>query len=208
MNKLMNKKTVFVLLLCFLSALVGADRVFAVEESSSLEVVSDTQADEYLIGPEDVLEIDVWKNPDLSKTVFVLPDGMISLPLIGDVRAADLSPYQLKMVITEKLKKYQQTAVVSVIVQELNSYKIFVIGEVINPGTYPVKSRVTLIQAISLAGGFTQFASKNKIIVVRGNVGSNDEAEKIKVRFKDIVNVEKSANNNLVLKSGDTIFVP
>ncbi len=211
MINLRSHKVSFVLLFglfCYLPTLIGSQNVFAVDESDSLEVVSDAQADEYLIGPEDVLEIAVWKNQDLSKTVIVLPDGMISLPLIGDVRAAGLTPYQLKMVITEKLKNYQQTAVVSVIVQELNSYKIFVLGEVNSPGTYPLKSRITLLQAIALAGGFTQFASKNKIVVVRGNTGNNDDDKKIKISFKDIVNIKKNSDSNLVLRSGDTIFVP
>jgi len=191
-----------------LAALMGPYNAFGAEASDSLEAVSDIQADEYLIGTEDVLEISVWKNPDLSKTVIVLPDGMISLPLIGDVRAAGLTPYQLKMSITERLKKYQQTAVVSVIVEEFNSYKVFMLGEVMHPGPLLIKRRITLLQAIAMAGGFNQFASKNKILVIREGLDENGREEKIVVRFSDIVNVKKNSNSNLVLRSGDTVFVP
>lgn len=166
-----------------------------------------TQVPDYQIGPEDVLEISVWKNADLSKVVNVRPDGKISLPLIGDVQAAGLTPYQLRDAIMKRLKEYQEVAIVSVVVQSVNSYKVFILGEVRAPGVYQLKSRTTVLQAISLAGGFNQFASKNKIVLVRPNSdGSGDE--KIHIRFDDLVFSDDEDSKNPTLKSGDTIFVP
>lgn len=165
------------------------------------------QDPDYIIGIEDVLEISVWKNPDLSKTVSVRPDGMISMPLMGDIRAAGLTPGQLRDSITERLKEYQETVVTSVIVQEVRSYRIFVLGEVLNPGTYTMMRRTTVLQAIALAGGFNQFASKNKIVLVREKSGAL-KPEKISIRFDDIVDSDEKTDKNLILKPGDTIFVP
>jgi len=161
---------------------------------------------DYQIGPEDVLEISVWKNADLSKIVNVRPDGKISLPLIGDVQAAGLTPNQLRDRIVDKLKEYQQTAVVSVVVQSVNSYRVFIVGEIRTPGVYQLKSRTTILQAIALAGGLTQFASKNKIVLIRKSVDGVSE-EKISIRFKDLV-YSDDEDKNLILKAGDTIFVP
>lgn len=158
----------------------------------------------YQIGPEDALEISVWKNPELSKTVLVRLDGKISLPLIGDVQAAGLTPQELRDGIVERLKEYQATAVVSVIVQDIRSYKVYMIGEVKTPGTYVLKSKTTLLQAIALAGGFTQYASKNSMTLVRQKEGGGEE--KIKVRFDDLLSDKK--DGIVVLKPGDTVFVP
>ena len=162
----------------------------------------------YRIGSEDVLDIVVWKNPDMSKTVIVRPDGMISLPLISDIQAAGLTPNQLRDSIVEKLKEYQQTVVVSVIVQGINSYRVFILGEVIRPGIYILKTKTTLLQAIALAGGFNQFASKNKIVVIRERLDDNSPEEKISISFDDIVTAKNKSDKNIILRPGDTIFVP
>lgn len=161
---------------------------------------------DYIIGPEDVLEISVWKNPDLSKTVMVRPDGKISLPLIGDVRASGLTPEELRENIVAELGKYQQTVVASVIVDQINSYKVFVFGEVASPGVFSLKRRTSLVQAIAMAGGFNQFASRNDIIVLREADG--EKSERMAIRFDDIVYSDKSARKNIILKPGDTVFVP
>jgi len=158
----------------------------------------------YQIGPEDILEISVWKNPEISKTVLVRIDGKISLPLIGDVQATGLTPSELRDGIVERLKEYQSTAVVSVIVQEIRSYKVYLIGEVKAPGTYALKSRTTLLQAIALAGGFTQYASKNSMVLVRQKQGGGEE--KIRVKFDDLLSDKK--DGSVLLKPGDTVFVP
>ena len=162
------------------------------------------QSPDYVIGIEDVIEISVWKNPDLSKTVMVRPDGMISLPLVGEMKAAGLTPAQLRDALNEVLKEYQETVVTSVIVQEGNSYRIFILGEVMSPGTYTMTRRMSVIQAIALAGGFNPFASR-KIVLVREN--GNSMAEKIEIRFDDIIDTDARRDKNLILKPGDTVFV-
>ncbi len=161
---------------------------------------------DYLIGPEDVLEISVWKNAALSKTVKVRPDGKISLPLIGDIKAAGLSPTQLKKVIESEVSRYQQTAIASVIVTEVNSYRVFILGEVKSPGAYQMKTRTSVLQAIALAGGFTEFASRNKMKLIRRKKDGKGD-EKITIRFKDLV-YTKNSDKDVILKPGDTIFVP
>ncbi|MDH4303387.1 MAG: polysaccharide biosynthesis/export family protein, partial [Nitrospira sp.] len=117
---------------------------------------------EFLLGSEDQIEINVWKNPDLSRITLIRPDGYVSMPIIGDVQAAGLTADALAAQITERLKGYIQNPSVSVNVKELNSYSVFVLGEVTKPGKYQLKSYVTVLQAISMAGGFTNYASKNR----------------------------------------------
>jgi len=162
---------------------------------------------EYIIGPEDVLDISVWKNTELSKTVTVRPDGMISLPLIGEIKAAEFTLDKLRHAIAVKLKEYQNEAVVSVILHETNSNKVFILGEVAKQGTYILKRKTTFLQAIALAGGFTQFASKKKIVVVRQKADDGKE-EKMLISFDDIIDISSKSDQNIILKPGDTIFVP
>jgi len=191
----------------FFLALMAAAAVFALPAEAADEAADAVIApSDYIIGAEDVLDISVWKNPDLSRVVNVRPDGKISLPLIGDVQAAGLTPNQLRDRIVERLKQYQETAVASVIVQSVNSYRIFMVGEVNAPGVYQLKSRTTILQAIALAGGFSQFASKNKIVLIRKSADGMSE-EKISIRFKDLVYSDHE-DKNLILKAGDTVFVP
>ena len=161
---------------------------------------------EYYIGPEDVLEIIVWKNAELSKVVSVRPDGRISLPLLGDIDAIGLTPTQLTTNIVNKLKQYKETPTVSVILQQVNSYGIYVLGEVAKPGRLFLKSKTTVLQAITNAGGFTPTAARNKIVVFRWDPGQNREI-KLKASYDDIV-LRDGSYQNLVLKPGDTIVVP
>ena len=165
-------------------------------------------AQAYLLGPEDVLEIIVWKNQTLSKVVTVRPDGKISLPLISDIQAADLTANQLKENISEKLKPYyKESPEVSVIVQQVNSY-IYVLGEVQRPGKQVVKSGTTVIQAIASAGGLTQYASPNNILLLRKGSDENDGNKELvmKIRYKDITS-GKDLKTNFLLKTGDTVIV-
>jgi polysaccharide export outer membrane protein len=171
------------------------------QEKSSLIVTTD-----YIIGPEDVLEITVWKNSDLSKTVQVRPDGRISLPLIGDVAAVSRTSAQLTEEISTRLKSYMENPTVSIVVKEVNSYAIFVLGEVVKPGRYPLKSKTTLLQAVTLASGFTPGASRNKIVIFRF-AKDGDPLMKIKASYDDIV-LRDGINQNIELKPGDTIVVP
>jgi len=173
----------------------------SIQEKSSLIVTTD-----YIIGPEDVLDITVWKNADLSKTVQVRPDGKISLPLIGDVATAGRTAAQLAEAIVGKLKEFKENPQVSIVVKEVNSYAIYVLGEVTKPGKYPLKSKTTLLQAITLASGFTPAAARNKIVVFRfGEQGGKDI--KIKASYDDIIMRDESPQN-IQLTPGDTIVVP
>src|SRR6266849_7592779 len=158
---------------------------------------------DYIIGSEDSVEVQVWKNPDLSRTVTVRPDGKISLPLIGDVAAAGQTATQLTEAVTEKLKTYyREPAQVTVIVSQVNSYVIYVLGEVKTQGKQVVRSGTTFLQAVSLAGGFTPFASTSKITLRRR--GSAGKETSMPIRYKDVL---AGYQANLVLKPGDTIIV-
>lgn len=170
-------------------------------EKDSLIVTQD-----YYIGPEDVLEIIVWRNADLSKVVTVRPDGRISLPLLGDIEATGLTPAQLTANIVEKLKQFKETPTVSVILQQVNSYGVYILGEVARPGRLFLKSKTTLLQLITNAGGFTQTAARNKIVIFRWAEGQGTEV-KMKASYDDIV-LRDNSNQNFVLKPGDTIVVP
>ena len=172
----------------------------------SAEMYSLTVTTEYIIGPEDVLEITVWRNADLSKIVTVRPDGRISLPLIGDVVAVGRTAVQLTDVISAKLKEYKENPQVSIIVKDVNSYVIYVLGEVSRPGKYPLKSKTTLLQAITIAGGFSPLAARNKLVVFRfGDSGEKDI--KIKASYDDII-LRDGSTQNIELKPGDTLVVP
>lgn len=171
-----------------------------------MEKLSNIVSDEYTIGAEDVLEITVWRNQDLSKTVQVRPDGRFSLPVIRDVLAVGKTPSQLADEITRKLKEYVQSPVVAIGVKEVNSYSIFVLGEVVKPGKYPLKSRTTLLQGITIAGGFTPLAARNQVVVFRfGENGSGMQT--LTSSYDDIV-LRGVIAQNLELKAGDTVVVP
>ncbi|MGH7231988.1 MAG: polysaccharide biosynthesis/export family protein [Nitrospiraceae bacterium] len=159
---------------------------------------------EYYIGPEDVLEISVWRNADLSKQVTVRPDGRISLPLLGDIEANGMTPLELTAAIANRLKQFKETPTVSIIVQQVNSYAFYVLGEVGGPGRYPLKSKTTLLQAITMAGGFTPTAARTRIVVFRMRDGKE---EKVKASYHDIV-MKDARNQNVLLKPGDTIVIP
>ena len=164
---------------------------------------------EFLLGPEDVVEITVWRNQDLSRTAVVRPDGMISLPLIGDVQASGLMTSQVAEKIAKRLAEFKENPTVSVSVKEVNSYFIYAVGEVAKPGKYPLKSYATVLQGISLAGGFTPYASRNSMVVIRKvRSGEKDIQEmRIPVPF-DKLTTGKGEIGNFTLLSGDTIVVP
>lgn len=163
----------------------------------------------FLLGPEDLLVVTVWRNQDLSREVVIRPDGIISMPLIGDVKAAGLSSDVLAKRIAERLTEFMSSPTVSVQVKEVNSYFIYVMGEVVRPGKYPLKSYATVLQGVSLAGGFTPFASRNRMQVVRNVDEGNGEKREVRIPagFADLSNGTGPVGN-FFLKSGDTIVVP
>lgn len=166
-------------------------------------------AKEFLLGPEDVVEVTVWRNQDLSRTTIVRPDGMISLPLIGDVHASGFTAAQVADRIAKRLAEFKENPSVSVNVKEVNSYFIYVMGEVLKPGKYSLKSYTSVLQGVSLAGGFTPFASRNSMVVLRTIRDGKGEEQHIHIPtgFNDLVK-GKGQINNFTLISGDTIVVP
>ena len=158
---------------------------------------------DYVIGADDTLHISVWKEPDLTETLPVRPDGKISMPLLNDVQAAGLTPLQLKDAITEKLKKFIADPRVTVIVTGMNSRRVFVTGEVVHSGPMPLLPGMTMLQALSQAG-FTQFANLKAIYLLRSE---NGKQVKLSCNYKDVVK-GNHPEQNIVLKPGDTLVVP
>lgn len=159
----------------------------------------------YRIGPEDLLDIAVWNNTSISRTTPVRPDGKISLPLLNDVQAAGLTPTQLAESISARLAEYTPNPEVSVIVREVNHFKVSVLGEVKKPGRYDFRSQATVLDALAVAGGLSDFAARSKIVVLRNN-GSGG-TQRIPVNYNKIVTAE-TPPGNLYLQPGDIILVP
>jgi polysaccharide biosynthesis/export protein len=157
----------------------------------------------YRIGTEDVIRVAVWENPELTMDVTVRPDGKISLPLINEIHAMDLTPIELSDVITHNLKKYMKDPQVTVIVTQTNSQKIYLVGNVLRPGAYPLRHDMTVLQALSLAGGFTTFASPRELKIISG-IGAKENIRKINY-YKMIEDIEL---DSYMLKPGDTIVIP
>jgi len=171
-----------------------------------MEKLSNAVSSEYIIGAEDVLEITVWRNVDLSKIVQVRPDGRISMPIIRDIMAVGKTPSQLAEEMTSKLREYVQNPVVAVSLKEVNSSNIFMLGEVARPGRYPLKSKTTLLQGITIAGGFTPIAARNQMVIFRF-AESAPGMKRLTASYDDIV-LRGGINANFELKSGDTVVVP
>jgi polysaccharide export outer membrane protein len=158
---------------------------------------------DYQIGPEDVLDISVWKNPELSRTVPVRPDGKVSLPLVNDIHAAGLTPTALREELTKRLSEYVPSPEVAVIVREVHSAKVSVMGAVRTPGRYDVRSPATVLELIALAQGFTDFASRDRIVVLRQN---GDTPTRIPFNYRKIA--DGTEQENFFVQPGDIIVVP
>lgn len=171
------------------------------EEAKAVQANDDPA---YLIGAQDVLDISVWKEPDISRTVPVRPDGKISLPLVRDIQAAGLTPMQLERLVAEKLQKYVTDPQVSVIVKEINSQRIYILGEVTRSGAFTLLPNMTVLQALSGAGGFTQYANLKGIYLLRLE---NGRQVKYPFNYKEVISGQ-NPGQNMLLKPGDTIVVP
>ena len=162
----------------------------------------------YAIGPEDVLDIAVWNNADISRTVPVRPDGKISLPLLNDVQAAGLSPAGLRDVLAARLAGYVSSPIVSVIVREIHSVKVTVIGEVKTPGRYELRSRTTVLDVLAMAGGLSQYAARARITVLRR------DGEKVRELAYDFERAmartgpKGPPQENFCVQAGDIVVVP
>jgi polysaccharide biosynthesis/export protein len=177
---------------------VPAARATALANSNALDTAA-----EYQIGPEDVLDISVWKNPELSRTVPVRPDGKVSLPLLNDFRVAGLTPSDLREQLVSRLSDFVPTPEVSVIVREVHSRKVAVVGAVKTAGRYELKSPMTVLEAIALAQGFTDFAARDRIVVLRQNGGTTT---RIPFNYRKIA--EGAEQENFFVRPGDIVVVP
>ena len=158
---------------------------------------------DYRIGPEDVLDISVWNNAAISRTVPVRPDGKVSLPLVNDIQAAGLTPMQLRSALIKKLAEYVPSPEVSVIVREVHSFKVSVIGEVKRTGRHELKGRATVLDVLALAEGFGEFAARGRIVVIR------QDGRQILFNYNKVVSSNGAgARENFLLQPGDIIVVP
>ena len=154
----------------------------------------------YIIGVEDVLAVNVWRQPDLSRRVVVRPDGRITLPMINDVQAAGLTPARLAEDVTGALRKHLKEPDVAVIVEQVHSKKFYVIGEVTRPGAYPLQAPTSVLQALTAAGGFREFANTKKIQVLKN-------AGRVLFDYRAVIEGKKPWQN-VQLEPGDTVVVP
>jgi polysaccharide export outer membrane protein len=172
-------------------------------DKAAIDAANSQSGYEYVIGPQDVLHVSVWKETDLTASLPVRPDGKISLPLLDDVQAAGLTPKQLAASITDRLRKYVADPRVTVVVTEINSKRIYMVGEVLHAGATPMLPNMTVLQALSSAG-LNQFANTKGIYVLRTE---NGKQQKMPVNYKRLVKGERIEQNYL-LQPGDTIVVP
>jgi len=167
-------------------------------------VVPDVAADSdsYIIGPEDVIHIFVWREEHFTSTVPVRMDGKITLPLVDDIQAAGLTPLRLRDELVKKYKAFVENPTISVTVIEANSFKAYVSGEVKNPGVQRIRSTVTIVELMAMAGGFTEWANKKKILILRKEKGAD---KRITINYNRIV---EGKDPNIIINRGDTIIVP
>jgi polysaccharide export outer membrane protein len=186
----------------FMGVVANADAADNAVKAPPPQTISQAGPD-YRMGPEDQIRVSVWENPQLTLDLVVRPDGKISMPLIQDVVAGGLTAVELGTLIQQSLTMYIRDPQVSIIVLQVNAPKYFIIGNVAKPGTYSLRSETSILQALALAGGFTQFASPRSIKLVRSTGGKQEVR---KVNYNDIIDV--GGEGNYILRSGDTIVVP
>jgi polysaccharide biosynthesis/export protein len=180
----------------------------AATPSSPPDGVPAVDPNEYRIGPEDMLQISVWKNEPLSQKQPVRPDGKITLPLLNDIAVAGLTPMELRKLLVEKLAEYIPSPEVSVMVLEPKSFKVSVVGEVPKPGRYELRSRTTVLDVIALAGGLSQYASRTKIVVLRPHgEGKGKSQKRLPFNYNKAVSTD-GEQENFYLEAGDIVVVP
>jgi polysaccharide biosynthesis/export protein len=224
-RKLVRMRLVLPVLCVFIPSCLWAQAGNAVKKSNSAQLVppvmvaaADKDAggstlrsggksrdDGFVIGADDVLAVNVWKEPDISRAIPVRSDGRISLPLIGELQASGQTPRQLEQAIAKKLESYISGPEVTVIVQEIKSQKINILGQVARPGSYALNNTMTVLDAIALAGGFRDFAKQKGIYVLRQNVDGTQT--RLPFNYKDVIK-GKNANENVQLLPRDSIVVP
>ena len=173
--------------------------------ASLTEAVKKPHDGSFVIGDDDLLAVNVWKEPDISRSIPVRSDGRISLPLVGELQATGRTPLQLEQDITSKLRNYIADPEVTVMVQEIHSQKFNILGEVIKPGSYSLEVAATVLDAIAAAGGFRDFADKKGIYILRQN--PNGGESRIRFNYKNVIK-GKNPQQNINLQPRDTIVVP
>jgi polysaccharide export outer membrane protein len=215
-----NLRGVRLALLCTL--LAGSNQIWA-QQANTKQLAANTAAtspdaataastapakahdDTFVIGNDDVLAVSVWKEPDISRSIPVRSDGKISLPLVGELQATGRTPLKLEQDIASKLKSYIEEPDVTVIVQQINSQKFNILGQITRPGVYPLTNTATVLDAIALAGGFRDFAKQKSIYVLRQNADGTQT--KIPFNYKQVLKGENPAQN-IKLQAHDTIVIP
>ena len=201
----MKKNILASIIITTLITLMLSTPVFSTEEDKKIpEQSSVTPSESYIINPGDVLEIVTWKEPDFTKEVIVRNDGKFSFPLLDDVRAENMTTMQVKEIIEKGLNEYIDSPVVTVILKSPESQKYYILGEIQKTGEYQIAKRVTVLQAFAVAGGFTEWASKKEIILLRVEQGKQ---RIIRINYKNIIK-GKELDQNVVVKPDDTIIVP
>jgi len=186
-----------------LSVFVAA-ALFAPCAAASAEDAYNPKANDYKIGPDDVLTISFWRDKDISADVTVRPDGKITLPLVNDVQAAGLSPDELREALIEEAKKYVDDPNPTVIVKTINSKKVFITGQIEKPGSYNITSPTTVLQLIAMAGGLKEYAHSKDIVIMRVESG---RPVGYTFNFKEVAE-RRNMKSNIELKPGDTVVVP
>ncbi|HWP84192.1 MAG TPA: polysaccharide biosynthesis/export family protein [Terriglobia bacterium] len=176
----------------------------AAQSASGGAATAEVSGSEYQVGPGDVIAISVWKEPDVSTTVLIRPDGKISLPLVNDLAVAGKTPMEIQSLVTEKLSPFIKDPNVTVTVKEINSKKVFVLGQVGRAGVYQIMQPTTVLQILTQAGGLAPFANQKGIYVLRMQ---NGKQERFPFNYKDVVKGEKM-EQNILLQPGDTVVVP
>jgi len=201
------KKTIFSALFIMLIGTILAGPVYSGEEKKSdadKKTPLISQEETYKIGSGDVLEIMTWKEPDFTREVFVRVDGKFTFPLLDDIQAAGRTPIEVKKELETGLKEFIEDPIVTVSIRSPLSQQFYILGEVANTGEYPLAKDLTILQAFALAGGFTEWASKSEIILLRREKG---EEKIIRVNYKNIVK-GKELEQNVIIRANDTIIVP
>ena len=199
----MNRRLFAAVLLCgSLSATLWAEdeKKIKTADAATAAIVRDPRTTPFLIGPEDILDVQVWKNVELSRTVPVRPDGKVSLPLVNDIQAAGLTATELRDQLTTRLSEFIPSPEVAVIVREVHSVKVTVMGMVRIPGRYEVKSPATVLELIAQAQGLTDFANRDHIVVI------HQDGTRVPFNYRKVVN--GSDADNFFVRAGDIIYVP
>ena len=182
-----------------------ADKGQTAAAANRVETGKAAISDDYVIGSEDVLAVNIWKEPEISRVVPVRPDGKITLPLVGDIQASGLTPKALQANITQGLRSYVASPEVTVIVQEVKSLKFNIVGEIVRPGSYPLSQPMTVLDAIAVGGGLKDFAKKSGIYILRTNTDKTQQ--KLMFDYKQVIK-GKRLSDNVELRPGDTIVIP